>query len=43
MLKAALKHTVQQNKQEIKLGQMLSNQGHNQPSYLLEQSENYFY
>lgn len=43
MLKAALKHTVQQNKQEIKLGQILSNQGHNQPSYLLEQSENYFY
>lgn len=43
MLKAALKHTVQQNKQEIKLGQILSNQGHNQPSCLLEQSENYFY
>ena len=42
MLKAALTHIVQQNKQEIKLGQLQSNQGHKQPFYLLKQSGNYF-
>lgn len=43
MLEAALTHLVQQNKQEIKLGQLQSNQGHKQPFYLLKQSRNYFY
>lgn len=42
MLKAALILTVQQNKQEIKLGQLQSNQGHKQPFYLLKRSGNFY-
>lgn len=46
MLKAALTpltHIVQQNKHNIKLGQLQPNQGHKQPFYLLKRSGNYFY